>query len=196
MTTTLGKGAASALIVMMSLAAVGCGGGGGGEKAANNTESPSTNAPPSPFTPPTKAPETPASPPKSEPSPAPAEPQTPAEPPKNEPSPSPAEPVESEAPAAQEPQAPQSPSNGPGTAVLSWELPSNDSETLGLLAGFRIHYGVDQNVLTETIEVRNPGVSTYVVDNLPPGKYFFAVRTVTSTGDQSALSNVIAQVVR
>lgn len=83
---------------------------------------------------------------------------------------------------------------GDGAATLSWELPTLtiDGAPFGALAGFRIHYGKTENALTETIEVQNPGIASYVVDNLPPGKYFFAVRAISTTGAQSPLSNVIA----
>lgn len=84
-----------------------------------------------------------------------------------------------------------------GATTLEWELPTvtTDGQPLGELAGFRIHYGTDADVLAETIEVQNPGVANYVVDNLPSGKYYFAVRAVTTTGAQSPLSNVIVKTI-
>lgn len=84
-----------------------------------------------------------------------------------------------------------------GGVTLSWALPTETSTgaPLGTLAGFHIHYGKDANVLSETIVVDNPGLLTYVVDNLPAGTYYFAVRAVTTNGDRSALSNVISKVI-
>jgi len=81
--------------------------------------------------------------------------------------------------------------------LLTWELPTEtiDGEALGSLAGFLIHYGSKSDALTETIMVDNPGVLSYVLDMLPPGKYYFAVRAITVDGDQSALSNVISKVI-
>jgi hypothetical protein len=78
-----------------------------------------------------------------------------------------------------------------------WEVPTETSTgaPLGTLAGYRIHYGTSANVLSETIEVANPGVLSFVVDTLPAGTYYFAVRAVTTTGDQSSLSNVISKVI-
>lgn len=84
-----------------------------------------------------------------------------------------------------------------GGTVLSWSLPPEglDDATLGQLAGFRIHYGHDKDMLHETIEVASPGVLGYSVDTLPPGTYYFAVRAVTATGEQSELSNVVSMVI-
>ncbi len=88
--------------------------------------------------------------------------------------------------------------SNPGVAsdklvTLEWELPAlaADGSLLGELAGFRIHYGRKKSALTETIDVKNPGIVTYVIDDLPAGKYYFAVRAVGVQGAQSALSNVI-----
>jgi hypothetical protein len=87
-------------------------------------------------------------------------------------------------------------SSGKGV-TLQWEVPTQttDGAPLGDLAGFRIHYGSAQGVLAHTIEVQSPGLATYVIDNLPPGTYYFAVRAVGTTGAQSPLSNVISKVI-
>jgi hypothetical protein len=87
-------------------------------------------------------------------------------------------------------------SNGKGV-TLHWEVPTEatDGAALGELAGFRIHYGRAKGVLAHTIEVQSPGLATYVIDHLPPGTYYFAVRAVGTTGSQSPLSNVISKVI-
>jgi hypothetical protein len=46
------------------------------------------------------------------------------------------------------------------------------------------------------IQLGNAGMSAYVVENLAPGTYYFAVRAYTSSGAESADSNVIAKLVR
>lgn len=164
---------------MISLAAVGCGGGGGGGKTASNSSGSggqtSDPAPVSPFTPPAAVPpQTPA--PDPAPTPAPTTPPTETPPPSETP------------PAAETP--PEAPSAGDGGVTLTWEVPA-ETNTQGELAGYRIHYGNDAAVLTETIVVDNPGVLSYVVDTLPAGTYYFAVRAVMADGSQSGLSNVI-----
>ena len=79
--------------------------------------------------------------------------------------------------------------------TLSWEVPTQteDGQNLSDLAGYRIHYGKDQNALTQAIEVQSAGSNTFVVQQLKPGTYYFAVRAVTASGTESALSNVISR---
>lgn len=85
-----------------------------------------------------------------------------------------------------------------GAASLEWVAPTQntDGSTLTNLAGFRIVYGTSATQLTQVIQVANAGMGSYVVDNLAPGTYYFAVRAYTSKGAESADSNVIARVVR
>lgn len=85
-----------------------------------------------------------------------------------------------------------------GTATLSWTPPTRnaDGSALNNLAGYRIVYGTSANALNRTIEVRNPGVSSYVVENLSPATYYFAVRAFSSSGTESANSNVASKTIR
>ena len=84
--------------------------------------------------------------------------------------------------------------SGPGVA-LSWDVPTRtvNGETLQNLAGYRIHYGTNENALVNSIEVQSAGSNTFTVQNLPKGTYFFAVRAVTASGDESKLSNIISR---
>jgi hypothetical protein len=85
-----------------------------------------------------------------------------------------------------------------GAAALYWEPPTTntDGSTLTNLAGYRIVYGAAATQLTQTIQLANAGLSSYVVENLAPGTYYFAVRAYTSKGAESADSNVVTRVVR
>lgn len=85
-----------------------------------------------------------------------------------------------------------------GAASLTWLPPTEntDGSSLTNLAGFRIVYGASATQLTQTIQVTNVGMSSYVVENLAPGTYYFAVRAYTSAGAESAESNVVAKIVR
>ncbi len=79
-----------------------------------------------------------------------------------------------------------------GGATLSWTPPTTntDGTSLSNLAGYRISYGTSANALTQTVQMANPGVTTYSLSNLSPGTYYFAVRAYTSNGTESANSNV------
>jgi hypothetical protein len=85
-----------------------------------------------------------------------------------------------------------------GAASLTWVPPTQntDGSTLTNLAGYRIVYGVSATQLTQTIQVTNAGTSSYVVENLAPGTYYFAIRAYTSGGAESTDSNVVAKVVQ
>ena len=57
-------------------------------------------------------------------------------------------------------------------ATLEWTVPTTetDGSTLADLAGYRIHYGKSVSRLDKTIEVRNPSISSYVVEGLTPAR--------------------------
>jgi hypothetical protein len=76
-------------------------------------------------------------------------------------------------------------------ATLEWTAPTTmtDGSTLADLAGYRIHYGKSVLSLDSVIEIRNPSVSTYVVEDLAPGTYYFAVTAFNSHNHESERSN-------
>jgi len=84
-----------------------------------------------------------------------------------------------------------------GNATLSWEAPTTDTNGAPLtdLTGYRIHYGTSATSLTDTIQLTSVGIQTYVVDNLAPGTWYFAVTAVARTGVESALSNVVSKTI-
>jgi len=79
-----------------------------------------------------------------------------------------------------------------GRATLSWTAPTanTDGSTLSNLAGYRILYGTSASSLTNTIAINNPSVTTYVVENLSPATWYFAITAVNSQGAESGNSNV------
>ena len=79
-----------------------------------------------------------------------------------------------------------------GRATLSWTAPTQntDGSTLSNLSGYRIRYGTSASALTQTIVIDNASVTTYVVENLSPATWYFAVTAVTSQGAESSNSNV------
>jgi len=83
-------------------------------------------------------------------------------------------------------------SGGTGSASLRWTPPTRntDGSTLTNLAGYKILYGTSASSLSKTITVANPGVSSYVVDNLASGTWYFTLKAYTTTGTESASSTV------
>jgi hypothetical protein len=81
---------------------------------------------------------------------------------------------------------------GTGSATLSWTPPTQNSDGSALvtLAGYRVYYGTSAGNLSQTIQLSNPGLTSYVVGNLASGTYYFAIAAYTSSGVEGALSNV------
>lgn len=82
-----------------------------------------------------------------------------------------------------------------GHATLSWTAPTEntDGSSLSNLSGYRIRYGTSASALTQTIVINNASVTTYVVEDLAPSMWFFAVTAVTSSGTESTHSNVASK---
>jgi hypothetical protein len=79
-----------------------------------------------------------------------------------------------------------------GSATLSWTPPTRnkDGSALTNLTGYRIHYGTSASNLTQTIQVANPGLTSYVLSNLSSATWYFGVTAYTNAGTESALSNI------
>jgi|GEM_PF-1388524 len=93
--------------------------------------------------------------------------------------------------------APAAPGPTTGTATLDWVPPTQttDGSVLTDLAGYFVYYGTDATHLNQRVQLRNPGLTAYVIDNLPQGNYVFAVSAYNSAGIESALSNVASKTV-
>jgi Putative Ig domain len=88
-------------------------------------------------------------------------------------------------------------SSSTGAATLSWTPPTRntDGSSLTNLTGYRIYYGTSANTLTRTIAVNSAGLSRYVVTDLSPATYYFAITAVNSRGAESSRSVVASKVV-
>lgn len=84
-----------------------------------------------------------------------------------------------------------------GTAALKWTPPTQNTNgsTIDDLAGYRVLYGQSLLALTQMIDVNNPGLSTYIVDKLASGPWFFAVRAYNTGGAESVNSGVATKIV-
>jgi hypothetical protein len=82
-------------------------------------------------------------------------------------------------------------SSSSSNATLSWTAPTEntDGSVLLNLGGYVIHYGTVATDLTSTITIKNPGLTTYVIDNLAAGTYYFTLSATTTGGVQSVDSN-------
>ena len=77
-----------------------------------------------------------------------------------------------------------------GTALLSWEPPlsNEDGTALTDLAGYKIYYGTRPGDYTETIDIDNPGLTSYLIENLAPNTWYFVMTAYTSSNLESTYS--------
>lgn len=89
------------------------------------------------------------------------------------------------------------PTASSGAVTLNWTAPTENTDGTPVtdLSGYDIHYGTSSGDYTQTVTVSNPGLATYVVDNLTPGTYYFSVSAVNSQGAQSPLSAEVSTTV-
>ncbi len=89
------------------------------------------------------------------------------------------------------------PPQGFGSATLSWSPPTQntDGSQLRSLGGYKIFWGSAANKLSNSITVENAGVARYVVENLAPGNYFFAMTAFDRKGTESARSTVASKTI-
>ena len=84
-----------------------------------------------------------------------------------------------------------------GKATLSWVPPTENVDGTPLLdlAGYRIRYGTSPNALDQTAQITNPGIASYVIENLTPATWYFVVTAYTKAGVESDLSNLASKTI-
>lgn len=78
-----------------------------------------------------------------------------------------------------------------GSATLNWTPPTRneDGSSLTDLAGYTFYWGTSSGNYPNSVTINNPGISTYVVENLAPGNYEFVSTSFNSSGVESRRSN-------
>lgn len=86
---------------------------------------------------------------------------------------------------------------GTGSVTLQWTPPTRntDGSRLRDLAAYRIDWGRANGAFTNSVTIDNPGLTSYVIENLDPGTYKFAIAAVNSAGVSSDRSNVARKTV-
>jgi len=85
-----------------------------------------------------------------------------------------------------------------GSATLSWQPPTTrtDGSPLTNLTGYRIRYGTSQGSYPNMIDIVNEGVTSAVVENLPPATYYFVASAYDTTGAESSYSSAVSKTVQ
>ena len=78
-----------------------------------------------------------------------------------------------------------------GSVTLNWTAPTEneDGSTLTDLAGYKIFWGTTPGSYTNSVTLNNPGLTTYVVENLAPGTYEFVAKSFNASGVESVYSS-------
>ena len=86
---------------------------------------------------------------------------------------------------------------GSGSVTLDWMPPTENTDGTPLtnLAGYHIYFGIEDGRYTEQIVIHNPGIATYVIDNLAVNTYYFVATACNDAGIQSPYSDVAIKVV-
>ncbi len=81
--------------------------------------------------------------------------------------------------------------DGNGSATLSWTAPTQntDGSPLTDLRSYRIDVERANSTWQTSVNISNPSISTYVIENLDPATYEFTIVAINSQGAASAPSN-------
>ena len=92
----------------------------------------------------------------------------------------------------------QAASGTAGTAVVRWMAPNanSDGSPLTNLAGFVVQYGSSADLLAQRAYVNDAAATSFTLQGLGSGAWFFAVAAVSSAGSQSALSPVVTKIIQ
>ena len=85
-----------------------------------------------------------------------------------------------------------------GSVTLDWtpSQQNTDGSSLTNLTGYRIIYGTSPTALTQTVELANPGLTTYLIEGLAPGNWYFSIKSYNSTGQESVPTTPVSATVQ
>jgi hypothetical protein len=85
-----------------------------------------------------------------------------------------------------------------GSVTLSWTPPTQntDGSVLNNLAGYKVYWGTSQSSYSNSVTVNNAGLSRYVVEQLTPATWYFAVTALNAAGSESGFSNVVTKTIQ
>jgi hypothetical protein len=84
-----------------------------------------------------------------------------------------------------------------GSASLQWVAPTENTNGTPLmnLAGYRIYYGTSASAMTQTVQIANQSVNTYLLSNLTPATWYFEVKAYTTANVESSASPVASKAI-
>ena len=84
-----------------------------------------------------------------------------------------------------------------GSATLSWQPPTTrtDGSPLTNLAGFRIRYGTTIGSYPNLIDIPNGGLTSAMIENLPPATWYFVISAYDAAGSESVNSSPVSKTI-
>jgi hypothetical protein len=84
------------------------------------------------------------------------------------------------------------------TTVLTWTPPTKNTNgtTLTNLTGFKLYWGTQQGVYSHSAVIKGATTKQWRLNNLAPGRWYFAVSALTSSGQESAKSNIASKLIQ
>lgn len=85
----------------------------------------------------------------------------------------------------------------PDSSTITWLPPTEnvDSSAFTDLVGYKIYIGSEPGRYKTVRMLEDPGLTEYLIEGLPAGKYYVAMTAVNSQNIESPLSNVVVKVV-
>jgi hypothetical protein len=85
-----------------------------------------------------------------------------------------------------------------GSATLSWTPPTQNSDGSALtdLAGYKVYWGTSEGDYPHSVALDNPGLTSYVVEQLTPATWYFVTTAVNARGTEGGYSNVASKAVQ
>jgi hypothetical protein len=81
-------------------------------------------------------------------------------------------------------------STATGSATLTWQPPTRRTDGSAVaLAGYKVYWGTSSRDYAYSVTLDNPGLAGYVIDDLTPTTWYFAVTAIDTDGAESAYSN-------
>jgi hypothetical protein len=84
-----------------------------------------------------------------------------------------------------------------GTALLSWAPPieNTDGSPLTDLAGYKIRYGTSPGNYSETEIINDPGLTSFMIENLASADWYFVMTSFNSSGTESDYSTEVSKTI-
>ena len=75
---------------------------------------------------------------------------------------------------------------------MTWRPPvtQTDGSSFDDLAGYRIYYGVQEDQLRCQVEIRDPKATSWKIDGLSPGTWYFAIVSFNNGFVESEYSTI------